>query len=247
MKFSIVIPALNEASWIGNTIQAVLDQDYDNFEVLIVDNNSSDGTAEVVSDYAKNDRRIKLLFCETRGVLAARSFGFEAADGDIIVQLDADNLAPSDWLSNAVRHFKKNRHLVALVGAYDYYDASWLFRFLALSSQYIFFSVGNYYVQKRKFGALMLGGNAFIKRSVLKETGGYNKIHTFYSDDLVTATQVAAKGKVKFYPDLTVMSSARRYKQNGYWKTQQKYNKGTLAVFLGRPIPCQIEEEQHPR
>lgn len=246
MKFSIIIPALNEALWIEATLHAVLQQDYSDFEVLVVNNNSTDATAEVVTRVAEKDSRIQLLFCPTVGVLAARNFGFEAATGDIIVQLDADNIPSKNWLSNAQKHFE-DKKIVALVGGYDYYDGGSAFRIFAMMSQYVFLTLGNYYVQKRKFGALMIGGNAFIRIEALQETGGYNKSHTFYSDDLVTATQVATKGKVTFFSDLTVRSSARRYKQNGYLNTQKKYNKGTIAVFLGKPIPSQIEETEHPR
>lgn len=246
MKFSIIIPAYNEAELIAHTLEAVLIQSYADFEVVVVDNNSSDTTAAIVRSYAEKDQRIRLVPCPQQGLLHARNCGLAAATGDIIVQLDADNIPPTQWLANAERHLR-DPSIIAVVGPYDYYDASAWFRYSALLTQYIVLSVGNWYTQKRKFGALMLGGNAFIRKSALEAVGGYDTTHTFYNEDLVTARAIAAIGQLKFYRDLVVRSSARRHKEVGYMKLQKRYNKGTLAVLQGRKIPCQEEEIIHPR
>jgi glycosyltransferase involved in cell wall biosynthesis len=246
MKFSIVIPAYNEAKWIAKTLDAVLKQTYTDYEVIVVDNNSTDTTAAVVHIYMQKDSRITLVSCTTQGLLPARNCGLEHAKGDIIAQLDADNLPHKDWLQNAARHFK-NQDVVLLAGGYDYYDGAWWFRYSALMTQNIVLSIGNWYTQKRKFGALMLGGNAFIRKIALQKIGGYNTDHTFYNEDIVTATAISKIGKVKFYRDLTVYSSARRQKEVGYFALQKKYNKGIFAVLTGKPIPNQIEETSYTR
>ncbi len=93
----------------------------------------------------------------------------------------------------------------------------------------------------------MLGGNAFIRKHILQEIGGYDMHHTFYNEDLVTAQAVSKKGLLKFYRDLVVHSSARRHKEVGYFKLQERYNKGTFAILHGKPVPCQEEEQHHPR
>ncbi len=246
MKFSIVIPALNEAGWIGSTLTAVLAQEYTDFEVIVVNNNSTDDTETIVQQFAEQHTRIKIINCPTRGVMNARNEGYKAASGDVIVQLDADTLPAPDWLAKAEQYLRLHR-CVAVVGAYDYYDANPLFRYGALWAQYVFLFLGNYYAQKRKFGALMIGGNSFITKRALDAAGGYDLSHTFYNDDLVVASAVSKIGSVDFYKDITVRSSARRYKQAGYFSLQKKYNKGTWAILLGRPIPRQGEETIHPR
>jgi hypothetical protein len=76
--------------------------------------------------------------------------------------------------------------------------------------------------------------------------GGYDLQHTFYSEDLVTAREVAKRGTVAFHFDLRVKTSARRHKTMGFKKIQSQYNKGTRAVLLGLPIPRQTEETRHP-
>lgn len=246
MKFSVVIPAYNEAELISHTLQAILKQTYDNFEIIVVDNNSKDNTATIVQSFVDRDSRIRLIPCPQQGLLPARNCGLAATTGDVIVQLDADNIPHKNWLKNAERHLRDPK-VIALAGPYDYYDAAWWFRIIALLTQYFTLSLGNWYVQKRKFGALMLGGDAFIRKYVLEEIGGYDMHHTFYNEDLVTARAVSKKGKLKFYRDLVVHSSARRQKEFGYRKLQERYNKGIFAVLCGKPIPCQKEEEYHPR
>jgi glycosyltransferase involved in cell wall biosynthesis len=245
MKFSIVIPALNEARWIDATMIAVLQQTYQDFEVIVVDNNSTDATAEKVQHYVQKDSRVRLISCTTPGILHARNAGLHAATGDVIVQLDADNIPAAQWLERAHRHFMRE-HIVALGGPYEYYDAPWLFHYGSLVVQWLTLPLGNWYVQKRKFGAFLIGGNAFIKKWVLEDMGGYDIGHTFYSEDLVTAREVAKRGKVAFRLDMVIKSSARRHNTLGYKAVQGQYNRGTRAVLLGQPIPRQAEETRHP-
>lgn len=246
MKFSIIIPALNEASWIEKTLTAVLNQSYQDFEVIVVDNNCTDNTADIVQHFIKKDPRVSLIACATPGILHARNCGLQVAKGEVIVQLDADNIPYRHWLARADRHFKKAT-VVALGGFYDYYDANLFFRYGSLIVQFLTLPLGNFYVQKRKFGAFMIGGNAFIKKWVLDDMHGYDTHHTFCSEDLVTAREVAKRGWVKCCVDLTVRSSARRHKALGYRNVQRKYNLGTAAVLTGKPIPRQPEEHDFPR
>ncbi len=246
MKFSIVIPALNEARWIDKSLAAVLNQSYRDFEVIVVNNNSTDNTVEIVEDFVKKDARIRLVHCTTPGILHARNYGLHEAKGETIVQLDADNIPPREWLARAAKHFE-NKKFIALAGFYDYYDSYPAFRYGSLIVQYLTLPLGNWYVQKRKFGAFMIGGDAFIKKWVLDDMGGYDMHHTFCSEDLVTAREVAKRGWIKYCTDLTVKSSARRHKTLGYANVQRKYNLGTAAVLTGKPIPRQPEEYDFPR
>jgi glycosyltransferase involved in cell wall biosynthesis len=254
MKFSIIIPAFNEEKMVARTLEAVLKQSYHDYEIIVVDNNSQDSTAAIVQDFTKKYPQISMVHCPTQGLLPARACGLGYAKGEIIVQLDADSVPRMHWLRNAAEHFSKNPNIVAAVGSYDYSDAiallgsiqGFLLRYVGQLSQSLFFSIGNWYVQKRKFGALMIGGNAFIKKSALDAVGGYNLNHTFYNEDLVTISSIAKVGKVKFFKDLTVKTSARRHKEVGFLKLQKRYNVGTFDILCGRPITKQEEEYDHP-
>lgn len=96
MKFSIIIPAYNRTGTLRQTLTAATDQDFSQYEVIVVDDGSSDGTPEMVEHEFPS---VQLLRQPNRGPAAARNRGIEAATGDIIAFTDDDCLPPNDWLA----------------------------------------------------------------------------------------------------------------------------------------------------
>lgn len=88
--FSIIIPTYNRANFIADTLQSVLEQEFRDFEVLIVDDGSKDNTAEVIRGF--NDRRIHYLPKENAERGAARNYGLARAKGEYVLFLDSDDL-----------------------------------------------------------------------------------------------------------------------------------------------------------
>lgn len=96
MTISIVIPVYNEADHLGACLEAIAVQAVKPLEVIVVDNNSTDGTAEV----AKAFDSVTVIHEPQQGVVHARNRGFDAAHGDIIGRIDADTIVPTDWIKN---------------------------------------------------------------------------------------------------------------------------------------------------
>ena len=105
--FSIIIPTYNRAHLISKTIQSVLDQTYKYFEIIVVDDGSTDNTEEVIG--LMNDRRIKYFKKENEERSIARNYGMEKANGDFIYLLDSDDIIYRNHLQLAYDFINKNK------------------------------------------------------------------------------------------------------------------------------------------
>jgi len=119
MKVSIVIPVYNEAEHLSACLQAIARQTVRPFEVIVVDNNSTDGTAAIAAAYDF----VTVLHEPRQGVLHARTRGFDAARGDIIGRIDADSLLPRDWVASVQQVFSDNS-VDAVSGVALYYNVA---------------------------------------------------------------------------------------------------------------------------
>ncbi len=219
MKASIVIPAHNEEKSLPETLRAVLAQEYGDFEVIVVDNASTDGTSDIAKQFP-----VRVVREDNKGLLHARERGRIEATGDIVVNIDADCLPDPTWLSRGMSYFA-HEGIAAVTGPYDYHDAPRGFRnFSLMSQQYVYHAV-NSILQMRaiKGGAVLIGGNNFIRSCVLKEMGGYDTSIVFYGEDTDTAKRVAKHGRVVFKPRLAMKTSARRFKDEGTFRLSLKY------------------------
>jgi len=86
---SVIIPTFNRRKFVREAIDSVLAQDFDDFELIVVDDGSTDGTAEALADYGN---RIRLIRQSNRGVSAARNTGIRASEAPLIALLDSDDL-----------------------------------------------------------------------------------------------------------------------------------------------------------
>lgn len=100
MKFSVVIPTYNRANFIEKTINSILQQSYQNFEVLVIDDGSTDNTQEIVEKI--NDKRLFYFKKENAERGAARNYGAKKASGDFINFFDSDDLAYENHLQTAL-------------------------------------------------------------------------------------------------------------------------------------------------
>jgi glycosyltransferase involved in cell wall biosynthesis len=103
-KISIIIPCRNEEKFISNTLKSIIESDYslDYLEILIVDGRSDDKTREIVKDFEKRYKQIKLIDNPEQTVPYAMNYGIKESKGDIIVRLDAHSVYPSNYISKLV-------------------------------------------------------------------------------------------------------------------------------------------------
>lgn len=103
---SVIIPTYNRAHTLPRSIESVLNQSYSNFELIIVDDGSTDETADVIKQY--NDSRIRYFHTENRGACAARNFGIKKARGEYISFQDSDDFWYPEKLQAELHCLAKN-------------------------------------------------------------------------------------------------------------------------------------------
>ena len=91
--FSLILPAYNVAPYLGRCIQSILDQDFTDYEMIIVDDGSTDETPRISDEYARRDERIRVIHKANGGLSSARNAGTQAAQGRYIWWIDSD-----DWI-----------------------------------------------------------------------------------------------------------------------------------------------------
>jgi glycosyltransferase involved in cell wall biosynthesis len=112
---SIVLPTRNRASVLPEAVRSVQEQVYGRWELLIVNDGSTDGTQEIIDGFA--DERIRSIEGEGRGVCRARNLALEAAKGDVIIYLDDDNWMEPLWLKAVAWAMSQRPDVNVLYGA----------------------------------------------------------------------------------------------------------------------------------
>ncbi len=120
-KVSVITPAYNASEYIVETIESVLNQSYTNWEMLIVEDCSTDNTVEIVNKYCEKDSRIKLIkHTENQGVSAARNTALKQADGEYIAFLDSDDMWHSEKLTKQLAFMEENQYVLTYTGYQKY-------------------------------------------------------------------------------------------------------------------------------
>ena len=105
-RVSVIIPAYNAADYISAAIESVLTQTYEKFELLIINDGSTDDTEKVALSY--KDTRIKYSQQENQGLAATHNRGIKQSGGEFIIKLDADDMMTPDFISRHIQEFEKH-------------------------------------------------------------------------------------------------------------------------------------------
>lgn len=120
-KVSIIIPVYNASDYLAKNIDSVLTQDYENIELILVDDGSIDKSAEIIKEYEKRDYRVVGLFQDNSGAPTARNYGLTMANGDYIQFIDSDDYLAEGALKMMVNALESSNADI-VIGAYDTVD-----------------------------------------------------------------------------------------------------------------------------
>lgn len=230
---SIMIPAHNEESVIANTVRTVLNLDYPNFEIIAIDDRSTDNTASVLKDLEKEYPNKVIAFIRQKDAFPGKSAvlndALEFAKGEAILVFDADATMEPDFLTNLVYELEpKDVGAVQARKIVRNKDINLLTRCqnneMTMDTH---FQVGRDSIK----GAVELRGNGeLIKRCALEDIGGWNN-YTI-TDDLDMSTRLHIKGwDVRFCSDTAVYEEGIMYIAPLY-KQRRRWLEGTIRRYL---------------
>ena len=229
---SIMIPAHDEESVISNTVENILNLDYENFEIIVIDDRSTDNTASVIKDLEKkHDKVIALIRDKSAfpGKSAVLNDALKLAKGEAILVFDADATVDSDFLKKLVPQLEpKDVGAVQARKVIRNKDFNWLTR--CQSNEYSF-DVHLQLSRDSVKGAVELRGNGeLIKRKALEDIGGWNN-YTI-TDDLDMSTRLHIKGwDVRFCLDAVVYEEAIIY-VIPLFRQRRRWLEGTIRRYL---------------
>jgi len=113
---SIIVAAYNAEKTIEKCLNSLLNLDYPNYEIIVVDNNSSDNTAKIVKKYAEKTKKIIYLFEKKKGWPAARNKGIKYSKAEIVANIDSDCFATRDWLKTLLKELLSDPKVGGVVG-----------------------------------------------------------------------------------------------------------------------------------
>src|SRR5690606_33358398 len=168
--FSVVIPLYNKELSVKNTIQSVLDQTFQEFEIVIVNDGSTDDSVTVVETF--NDSRIRLIHQKNQGVSAARNRGIEEAKYEWICFLDADDLWKDNHLEEIVKMMKSYPDEKVFVTSFEYSSGR---KMMGDPKQSEIYKINNFFTEYLKFKNLMWTSTVVIHNTCVQKSGMFNE------------------------------------------------------------------------
>lgn len=202
---SIIVPAFNAEKFIARTLDSIIRQTHQNLEILVVDDGSTDRTADIVNEFIEKDTRIYLLQKTNSGVADARNLGIQHSQGDYIAPIDADDIWMPEFVEKQVKLILDSPATIGMTYAWSFdideddkltggFHVSWW-----KGDVYLPFICRNF---------IGNASAALIRRSCFEAVGGYNSSlreqNAQGCEDLDLYLRIAAKYQVSLVPEFLV-------------------------------------------
>lgn len=145
---SIIMAARDTAAYVGACLDSIIAQSYQNWELIVVNDHSKDGTEVIIADYAQKDNRIRLYHSPYQKLIPALKYGYQFVNGTLLNRMDSDDIMPKDKIETLVTHWLRygKGHIIAggtqhfvtegkLGGGFIRYDA-WLNKIAKTQTHY---------------------------------------------------------------------------------------------------------------
>ena len=219
MILSIIIPTYNEEDYLPILLDSIKEQDFDDYEVIVADANSTDRTREIAQEYG-------CILVDGGMPAVGRNNGAKVAKGDILIFLDSDLKLTEDYLRDVIYEFQMERLGIAIT------------RMKPLSNKVedkLFHEFANYFmigVEKIKpHGAGCYG--IIAKRKLHEECNGFDEDLTF-GEDTDYIERLAKKERFRVLRNARIGVSTRRLEEEGLATLIRQYGESTVNDFLGK-------------
>lgn len=236
---SILIPCYNSERFILDSINSLLKQDYENMEIIVVDDGSTDASLRIAESI--KDVRVHVYSQSNSGACAARNFAFEKSHGDYIMYFDADDLMNKSYVSSLVKCLQDANDLSIATSEWDRFrtelsEAS----FPKLSVYKDYDCAFNLLLDMWNAGEMMTSSSYLVPRKLIEIVGGWdesvlkNQDGEFFSRVLMAADKVYHTANAKFYyrtgEYLSVSKASSKAKVASMLDTFISYRKNALAI-----------------
>ena len=213
-RVTVVIPCRNDAEFLEKCLQALAAQTQPADRVIVVDNRSTDASAEIARAYGAD-----LFEEDVTGIwpAAARGYDEALAGTDIIARLDADSRPHPDWIARVVDAFVADPSLGVLTGGAEFYGAGPVVSYLG---EHWYIGGGHFWIKKWLGIPLVFGSNFAMRTSVWNRVRGQvDRTNAKIHDDLDLTIHLRASDGIRYDPELRMPISARPLvTQRGLWR-----------------------------
>lgn len=224
--FSVVIPLYNKEKYINRAINSILEQSFQNFEIIIVDDGSTDSSMDEVKKF--DDPRIHLIAQKNAGVSAARNKGIEEAKNEYIAFLDADD----EWLPD---YLKLQYEMIKKFSECDLFATSYFVNRQGVTTEPKLSSMPfekegiiDYFCIAYQSDPPVWTSAVIVRKDALQSIGGFS-VGITSGEDLVTWAKLATKGKVAYL----------KQPQSIYYVDEEPWEEGRLPDeddFVGKEL-----------
>lgn len=193
-KVTVVIPVYNGEKTLRQCLESVLHQTYKNYEIIVVDNNSTDETRRVVKNFYH--KKLRYIFEEHKSRGAARNAGILVAMGEIIAMTDADCIVPKNWLEELIKPILHESESAVMGHEEDLLKNYWTKNIQKKNEEFLKRSYHDNYIRH------IDTKNFAIRSSLMKKAMFDTNIHNF--EDLDLYLRLKKKTKIRFIESLRV-------------------------------------------
>jgi glycosyltransferase involved in cell wall biosynthesis len=194
---SVLIPVYNGEAYLVQAVNSVLKQTFTDFEVLLLDDGSTDRSREIMESFAQTDSRCQVHSWTNRGIVATLNHGLQLAVGKYIVRMDSDDICTPDRFDKQVRYLESHPECVVVGARVLWIDPAGL----PLRTAGDYFDHSDIDAENMRGGQVLHHPAVTIRRDALLSSGGYREGFR-HAEDLDLFLRLAEVGKVTNLPDV---------------------------------------------